>query len=107
MHLHPNGQAPMIPTNHTLQDDFTCKGKFWLPPTKRRKPRKVDGVLRVNAGDDIGLELFGDFATPAAEAGLLRYGGNPPLIHGRTDDGRAVTLFDSLWTSRDSNSAGA
>src|SRR5687767_6992331 len=99
----------MIPTKHTLYDDFTYKGKFWLPPKKRRKPRKIDGILRVTAGKHIALELFGDFAPFADALGRIGDGGEagkPPLIYGQTDSGQEVTLFDSFWTNRHYGSAG-
>ena len=99
----------MIATKYTLYDDFTYKGKFWLPPKKRRKPHKVDGILRVTAGKDISLELFGDLVKSGRSVDLLGppdEGGSPPLIYGQTDDGQPLTLFGSFWTNRHGGGAG-
>jgi len=93
----------MIPTTHTLYDDFTYKGKFWLPTKDASEPQKIDGILRATAGKHIALELFGDFVPLADKDGSIGDGGEagkPPLIHGQTDDGRTLTLFDSFYTNR-------
>src|SRR5258706_10278599 len=98
-----------MPTKHTLYDDFTCKGKFWLPPKGRRKPHKVDGILQVAAGKHIALELFGDLVKPGRRVAPMNEpveGGSPPLIYGQTDDGQPLTLFDSFWTTRHHGGAG-
>jgi len=96
----------MFPTKHTLYDDFSYKGKFWLALAAGEEPHKVDGVLRVTAGKNIGLELFGDFVLPRRVSDAMVTGASPAVIHGQTDGGQALTLFDSFRTSRHLGGAG-
>jgi hypothetical protein len=91
----------MILTKNTLYDDFTYKGKFWLPPKKRRKPRKIDGILRVTAGKHIALELFGDFA-PFADALGGSATGAKQATRARSRRGRCCTTPRATCSSTSS-----
>src|SRR5688572_26285282 len=94
--------VPVPLMNRTLYDDFTVKGKWWLPAEPDGEPVRVDGILTVKAGDDMLLEVFAPLTRPGKPPmdGVAQAfsGRNDDLaiIHGLSDSGTAITLFNSM-----------
>ena len=79
----------------SINDKFSLEGFWWLPDNP---DLRVAGVLAFNQNDGPVLTLTGTFS-PAKEA----FGSeleDRPTIHGITKDGKAISLFDALQTSR-------
>jgi hypothetical protein len=78
-----------------INDEFSLEGFWWLPSDP---DALVAGVLLFNQKDGPVLTLTGTFE-PKKEA----FGStldDRPVIHGRTKDGKAVSLFGALQTAR-------
>ena len=78
-----------------INDEFRLEGFWWLPSDR---DAQVAGALLFNQKDGPVLTLTGTF-DPKKEA----FGSaldDQPVIYGRTKDGKAVSLFGALQTSR-------
>jgi hypothetical protein len=76
---------------------YTFRGSWYLP----NKPElSVGGELTLTAGEDISLKLYGKFNSGVIPAKF-------DYVHGRTVEGKHITLFNVYEVQYSSNSIGA
>lgn len=78
-----------------INDEFNLEGFWWLPDNP---DLRVAGVLAFNQNDGPVLTLTGTFSPTIESLGSEME--DRPTIHGITKDGKAVSLFNALQTSR-------
>lgn len=78
-----------------INDEFNLEGFWWLPDNP---DLRVAGTLAFNQNDGPVLTLTGTFSPAKRAFGSTLE--DRPTIYGITKDGKAVSLFDALQTSR-------
>jgi hypothetical protein len=79
--------------------DLEYEGYWWLPETP---DKKVFGQLEISPRDGITLNLYGTLNGSLHSSEDF----TPLLVLGRSTSGKAITLYDCLWTGTTSNVPG-
>src|SRR5687767_12406256 len=94
----------------SLYEDFTVKGKWWIPPKQGEQPEEAAGQLVVKAGNNIRLELYDPLRVGNEPARRRSFGltdtNTIPVVWGEVVDGPIVTLFDCLYIGGTTASSG-
>lgn len=87
-----------------MNEPFAIGGYWWLPETP---DRKVAGTLTYRPGEGLELELMGLLAGTYNPPFVVPEFIEPPLIHGISGEGQAITLYNCIQTATGGHIGGA
>lgn len=76
-----------------MDENFEIKGTWWLPSNPTRK---ISGILKFIRKDGISLELHEAFASASSPSDFMVM----EIIHGKSYEGKAVTLYNCFETTK-------